>query len=131
MFKKKEKQPIVNHDYKNWEDDFGFLNLISSRKKKIIKEYVINIYSKQKSENDYLTDEEIEPIIDNCIKEILSQLGQEYKDYLIKHYFGNERNLISFISEDVYTDLVTDSININVVKMRKHLQKKSVDWLLK
>lgn len=128
LFNKKQEQPkekIV--DYTNWEKDFGFLMLIISRKKGITKEFLINIYDKQKPETDYLTDSEIEPIISNIVNEINDQIGEEYKTFLIKKYFGSEENLLKFISEDVYVDLISDAINRNTKKITKTVQKKIVN----
>ena len=122
---KKSEKPIV--DYTNWEKDFGFLNMILSRKKGITKEYLIKVYSKQKSEKYCITDEEVSPIIERTIIEVIEQIGGEYKNFLITKYFGSEENLIKFISEDVYVDLVTDTINENITKIKLSMQKKLLD----
>lgn len=123
MFGKKppvEKKEVV--DYTNWEKDLGFLMLILSRKKGIVKEFIIGIYDKQKKDSDYLTDEEMDPIILNIVNETMNQLGSEYKEFLIKKYFGSEESLISFISEDVYVDLVSDAIKRNTKKITTTIQ---------
>lgn len=125
MFKKKpeiKKEP----DYTNWEKDFGFLTLITNRKKGISKEFLIATYNRQKAETDYLTDEEIEPVVSKIVFEIIGQLGKKYKDFLVDKYFGTDENLISYISEDVYVDLVSDTINRNVKKITSNLQKKII-----
>lgn len=119
-----EKKPV---DYTNWEKDLGFLNLILSRKKNITKQYVIAVYTTQKKDKDYLTDEELEPMISNIITEVIKQIGDEYKQFLISKYFGTEENLIKFISEDVYVDLTTDAINRNLSKISSNLQKELVN----
>lgn len=119
-----EKKPV---DYTNWEKDLGFLNLILSRKKGITKQYVIAVYTNQKKDKDYLTDEELEPIISKVITETIDQIGNEYKQFLISKYFGTEGNLIKFISEDVYVDLTTDAINRNLSKISSNLQKQFIN----
>lgn len=119
-----EKKPV---DYTNWEKDLGFLNLILSRKKGITKQYVIAVYTTQKKDKDYLTDEELEPIVSKVITETINQIGDEYKQFLISKYFGTEENLIKFISEDVYVDLTTDAINRNLSKISSNLQKQFIN----
>lgn len=118
-----EKENKNLQDYTNWEKDLGFLNLILNRKKGITKEFLIGIYDKQKKDKDYLTDEELEPIISRVVNEVSVQIGEPYKNFLIKKYFGTESNLIIFITEDVYVDLVSDAINRNIKKISSTLQK--------
>lgn len=126
-FKKKEPPKVEKEvDYTKWEADFGFLTLILSRKKGITKEFLIGIYDKQKSDKDYLKDEEIEPIISNVVGETIEQLGSKYKSFLIDKYFGSEENLIKFVSEDVYVDLVSDAIKRNVKKITTTVQKNTM-----
>lgn len=131
MFKKK-KQPemIINYDYTKWTEDLGFLNLLLSRKKGITKEFLIGTYSKQKEATDYLTDEEIEPIVSRCVKEILSQISGNYKTFLINKYFGTEENLITFITEDCYVDLVSESVKRNTNKIIQNVQRKAVEAVI-
>lgn len=124
--KKKEIQTTQDdkhiRDYTTWEKDFGFLLLILSRKKGITKEFLISIYDKQKKDKDYLTDEELEPIITKVVEEVVSQVGENYKKFLIEKYFGTEANFISFITEDVYVDLVSDAIKRNSKKITTTVQ---------
>ena len=128
MFNKKKKteEPKKEVDFTNWEKDFGFLMLIISRKKNITKEFFINVYNRQKDDKDYITDEELEPIITKIVTEVLEQIGDTYKDFLIEKYFGKKENLISFISEDVYVDLISDVINRNTKKISTNIQKKII-----
>lgn len=79
------------------------------------------MYQDQKATKDYLTDEELEPIIKKVIDETVAGIGDEYKDFLIRKYFGTNENLIKYIVEDVYVDLVTEAINKNVSKIRKSI----------
>lgn len=127
LFNKKQiqKQP----DYTNFEKEFGFLNLILSRKKGITKEFLIGVYANQKSEKDYLTDEEINPIVEDIVIEVLSQIGDTYKNFLIDKYFGDEEALIKYITEDVYVDLISDSINRNTIKIKNGMYGKLVSNL--
>ena len=128
LFKKKQ-QPEKKQDYTNWDKDLGFLNLILSRKKGITKEFLINTYSLQKSDKDYLTDEEINPIVQNIVSEVLEQIGENYQNFLIEKYFGTQKSLISFITEDVYVDLISDSINRNTLKIKSGMYGKLVNTL--
>lgn len=130
MFNFNKKPEIKKEpDYTNWEKDFGFLNLVASRKKGISKEFLIATYNRQKAETDYLTDDEIEPVISKIVLEIVEQLGSNYKNFLIDKYFGTMENMIIYISEDVYVDLISDTINRNVKKITSNLQKKIISTI--
>ena len=129
--RKKTEETPKTPDYTNWEKDLGFLTLILTRKKNITKEYLINIYSKQKSDRDYLKDEEIEPIINNIIIETVEQIGSKYLNFIIEKYFGTRDNLIKFITEDVYVDLTSDAINRNIKKITTTLQNQKIGNLKK
>lgn len=127
FFKKKDNIPAL--DYTNWEKDLGFLNLILQRKKRITIDYFINVFSNQKTDKDYINDEELEPLIQKVIEDVLKQLGVYYKNYIIKKYFGTLEGLIAFITEDVYVDLTTEAINRNLSKMQRGLQSKIINNL--
>ena len=129
FFKKKIVKPEPN--YTTWEADFGFLNLILSRKKNITKEYLIGIYSEQKSKSDYLNDEELAPPIESVVSDVFEQIGDEYKNFLVRKYFGSVENLLKYITEDVYVDLTTYAINRNVAKIKSTLQKRVIEDLNK
>ena len=120
--KKKKEEPKKPVDYTNWDKDLGFLTLILSRKKAITREFLIGIYSQQKSEKDYLTDEEIETPIENIVLDVLKQLSDEYREFLIQKYFGTKESLIQYITEDVYVDLVNDAIKRNTGKIKSNIQ---------
>lgn len=128
LFNKKTENK-KNLDYTNWEKDFGFLTLIMTRKKGISKEFIIGTYNRQKEETDYLTDDEIDPVVTRIVGEIFDQIGDNYKNFLINKYFGTQENLIKYISEDVYVDLVSDTINRNVKKITSNLQKKIINTI--
>ena len=66
---------------------FGFFNLILQRKKKLVEEFFINPSDKQLDGKSYLNDEDIEPMVESSVRDAIDQIGDEYKDFLIKHYF--------------------------------------------
>ena len=70
---------------------FGFLNLILQRKKKIVEEFLINPSDKQLDGKSYLNDDDIEPMVESSVREAVGQIGDEYKNFLIKHYFRKRR----------------------------------------
>ena len=133
IFKKKKQtdQPAKPQSYTEWEKDFGFLNLVLTRKKNITKQFLISVFNNQKADKDYLSDEELDPIITNIVNEVNSQIGSEYKDFLITKYFGTEKNFLIFVTEDVYVDLISDAINRNVKKINNTLKRRVVDNVLK
>lgn len=129
--KNKKPDEPKKFEYTNWEKDLGFLQLILTREKNIVKEFVINVYSGQKDVKDYLSDKEIDPLISDIVETVISRLGDNYKDFLIEKYFGTQDSLISFISEDVYVDLISDSINRNNNKIKAQFQEKVIKDLNK
>lgn len=133
IFKKKKQtdQTAKPQSYTEWEKDFGFLNLVLTRKKNITKQFLISVFNNQKADKDYLSDEELDPIITNIVNEVNSQIGSEYKDFLITKYFGTEKNFLIFVTEDVYVDLISDAINRNIKKINNTLKRRVVDNVLK
>ena len=133
IFKKKKQtdQTAKPQSYTEWEKDFGFLNLVLTRKKNITKQFLISVFNNQKADKDYLSDEELDPIITNTVTEVNSQIGSEYKEFLITKYFGTEKNFLIFVTEDVYVDLISDAINRNVKKINNTLKRRVVDNVLK
>lgn len=133
IFKKKKQtdQTAKPQSYTEWEKDFGFLNLVLTRKKNITKQFLISVFNNQKADKDYLSDEELDPIITNTVTEVNSQIGSEYKDFLITKYFGTEKNFLIFVTEDVYVDLISDAINRNIKKINNTLKRRVVDNVLK
>lgn len=130
-----KKKPIVlpppEHDYQHWESDFGFLNLILQRKKKIVEEFLINPSDKQLDGKSYLNDDDIEPMVESSVREAVSQIGDEYKNFLIKHYFGNEENMLVYITEDFYVDFVNDAVKRNSRKIKFNANKKAIELVKK
>lgn len=129
--KKKLNTPEKEHDYTQCEKELFFLNLILTRKKNISKEFLIGVYNTQLTEKDYLRDEDIDEIIYKIVDEIVVEIGENYKNFLIKHYFGSIENLIKFISEDVYVELISDAINRNSNKSRTLLAKRASNMVSK
>lgn len=103
----------------DWTKDYEPLNFVMQRKKNITKNYVINVVATQKEKDTYLTDLELEPIVEQSVFETISVLDGIYKEYMIKKYFGSEESLISFIAEDYYVDLTSYAINKNTEKIKK------------
>ena len=89
------------------------------RKKNITKNYVINVVTTQKEKDTYLTDVELEPIIEQSVFETVDMLDGVYKEYMIKKYFGSEDNMVTFIAEDYYVDLTSYAINKNTEKIKR------------
>lgn len=118
MFKKKKQEEKKQCDYTKWQEDLGFLQLILSRKKGITKEFIIHTYSSQKNNTGYLKDDEIEPIVENTVNDVLTAIGDNYRNFLIDKYFGTDKAFINYVTEDVYVDLVSDSINANQKKIQ-------------
>lgn len=130
--KKKTEQPVQkNFNYTETEKDFAFLNAIMTRKKNITKEFLIGSYTTQQSERDYLKDEDIEVVVERVVTDVIKSIGDNYKNFLIEKYFGNGENLISYISEEVYVDLVDDSIKRNLKKLSNTLTKKATEVVQK
>lgn len=135
MLKKKKKEmsekPKQFFDYKNWEDDFGFLNLILEKKKTITSEFLIKTYGSQlKKSNDYLKDEDIQPQIISTVNETFSSLSESYRDFLIAKYFGSEESLIAYITEDVTLSLTITTINTNRSKIITNFKNEQVRKIL-
>lgn len=110
---------------------FGFLNLILQRKKKIVEEFLINPSDKQLDGKSYLNDDDIEPMVESSVREAVSQIGDEYKNFLIKHYFGNEENMLVYITEDFYVDFVNDAVKRNSRKIKFNANKKAIELVKK
>lgn len=110
---------------------FGFLNLILQRKKKIVEEFLINPSDKQLDGKSYLNDDDIEPMVESSVREAVSQIGDEYKNFLIKHYFGSEENMLVYITEDFYVDFVNDAVKRNSRKIKFNANKKAIELVKK
>jgi len=127
LFKKKKEEPkVLFTDYTNWDKDLGFLTLLMTRKKNITKNYFINIYSSQLKDTDFVRDEDLEPIIIKSVNEIIKELSESYKTFLVTKYFGNEKELIKFLTEDFYVELSNAAIVQNTEKIRSNATKKRV-----
>lgn len=125
--KKRELERVVDSNYVEWDKDLGFLNLIVTRKKNIIKNFLINTYSNQLKDTDFIRDDEIKQLIEKTLNEIMLQINGNYKDYIIKKYFGTEEELVKFVTEDVYVDLTAAAISENYIKIKKNVSKKRAE----
>lgn len=132
MFGKKKQIPEKKtYNYIEWEKEFGFLNLIMTRKIRITKEFLIDVYNKQLSERDFLRDDDVEPLVDKGVKETLSQIGNNYKDFLIDKYFGTLENLVSFITEQFYVQLIAQTIDTNNKKIQDNSRRQIANLIQK
>ena len=134
MFRKKKKleaTPLQFNNYLDWEKELGFLSHIMTRKQNITLNFLINVYSSQLNEKEYLRDEDIDPIIDKDVKETLDEISDAYKDFLISKYFGSIENLTKYITEDFYVTLAGATINTNKSKIRMNSQKKAIELISK
>lgn len=130
MFKKKPVQQPKEPNYKDFNEDLGFLYLVLNRKKEITVRYFINIYAQQKTDSDPITDEEIESLVEKQVKDTLNSIGDNYKNFLITKYFGSLNNLISFIAEDVYMDFTTKAIKNNLTKLENRIKVDKIAQIL-
>lgn len=118
MKKNKNEYNILSLNV-DWTKDYEPLNFVMQRKKNITKNYVINVVTTQKEKDTYLTDVELEPIIEQSVFETVDMLDGVYKEYMIKKYFGSEDNMVTFIAEDYYVDLTSYAINKNTEKIKR------------
>lgn len=111
--------------YKEWADDFGFLDLIMNKKLSITKDYYIKpLAETQLDKNLYINDEEINEMYDNVVVEIVKALSDNYVNYLVSKYFASKDELIVFISESVYAELVASAVNANAKKISRDIRSK-------
>jgi hypothetical protein len=123
---KKTKPMVVDTNYIEWEKDLGFLTLLMSRKKNIIKNYFINVFKTQLGVTDYIRDEDLEEVIQSSVSEVFEELSENYKEYLTTKYFGSDSGLIKFITEDFYVELTSAAIVQNNEKIKLNSLKKAV-----
>ena len=133
MFGKKKKiepakTPELN--YSQWETELGFLTLLMTRKKNIVKNYFIGIYKTQLvKDTDFIRDEDLEQAISDSIYEVFNEISPVYKNHLVYKYFGSEQELLKYITEDFYVDLTAAAISQNNEKVRLSVLKKKVESL--
>ena len=131
FFGKKKEEPLVSLDYTHWESELGFLNLVISRKQNASREFLIGVYDSQKATTDYLSDEEIDPVIGRIVIDVLEQLSENYKKFLINKYFGSKEALVRYITEEVYVSTVSDAVNRNYNKSTANLKNRAAEILSK
>ena len=125
MFGKKKK---INKDnipakfqaYNDWENDFGYLTLIMTRRINLAKKYDITLFAKMlENKADFVKQNDVEPIYINTTNQIYSMLSQNYKNFLIEKYFGEDKNLLYFIEELVLDEFISAGIGLNEEKIKR------------
>lgn len=114
------KTKSVLLDYTKWEQDFGYLTLLINRKIEISKRFFLGILSDQLADSkNYIRDEDIQKEFKNIVSEIWNSISDNYKNFLVNKYFKDEQELIKFLAETVYSELVKIAINNNNDKISK------------
>lgn len=126
IFKKKKTQmkELKFDSYKNWQDDFGLLFHIIEREVSYITKFLIEPYSEQLID-DYLNDDDIEPLIRETITSIINSLSNNYKMFLEEKYL-NSGSLLDYITKEVFYRLNVAAINSNNKKITKELNKQKI-----
>jgi hypothetical protein len=120
-----KKPEIIMYDYREWEEDLGFLTLCISRKTSMIQNYVINIFSQNMSldkdggTNKFIHDSDIMDAYEKTVKDVINCLSDNYVAYLVSKYFNGRDELIRFVSESVYVNIVNSAISANKDKINK------------
>lgn len=114
------KTKSVLLDYTKWEQDFGYLTLLINRKIEISKRFFLGILSDQLADSkNYIRDEDIQKEFNNIVSEIWNSISDNYKNFLVNKYFKDEQELIKFLAETVYSELVKIAITNNNDKISK------------
>ena len=133
MFGKKKKiepEKASELNYSQWETELGFLTLLMTRKKNIVKNYFIGIYKTQLvKDTDFIRDEDLEQAISDSIYEVFNEISPVYKNHLVYKYFGSEQELLKYITEDFYVDFTAAAISQNNEKVRLSVLKRKVESL--
>ena len=84
----KKKQIEKKYDFTNWEKRLWFFKFDPFKKKKESpKNFLLEYILHKKSQTDYLTDDEINPIVENIVIEVFDQLGEPYQNFLVEKVF--------------------------------------------
>lgn len=114
------KTKSVLLDYTKWEQDFGYLTLLINRKIEISKRFFLGILSDQLADSkNYIRDEDVQKEFNNIVSEIWNSISDNYKNFLVNKYFKDEQELIKFLAETVYSELVKIAITNNNDKISK------------
>jgi hypothetical protein len=116
-------------NYKDWQQDFGFLSLLLSRKEKKAAEMYIQMLSQQNGDDATIKDDQLEEVIQRVVMDVYSSLSMPYRVYMSEKYFGSNENLLSYITEDVYTNLSMTAIDSNTEKAKKVFNKQRMDTI--
>lgn len=125
------KKQNQNFDYTKWESDFGFLTLMINRKVQIAKQFFIIPMSEQVESKDFIHDSDLTKEYIKIVNEIWNSLSENYKKFLITKYFRDEKEVLNFLSETVYSELINSSININKEKISKSLSNMVLNTISK
>ena len=109
----------LSFNYKTWEEDFGFLNLIIARTTNTHNLFFIQTYSAQLENNMMIRDEDIEESHSKLVLEVINSLSESYVNFLSTKYFKNKEALYSFISDSIYIDILKNANNANKAKITK------------
>lgn len=111
---------VVDLNYSSWEKDLGFLDLIMKQKIEIAKQYDILLFAQMlKEKTDYIKQDDIQEIYTETSRQIYESIGDAYKNYLVKKYFGEDKQLLIYIEENVLHSFITTAIELNNNKMRQ------------
>ena len=119
-----EQLAILSSNYKSWEEDFGFLNLIMTRTTNAHKLFYLETYSAQLENNMVLKDDDILDSVVDLVTNIIESLSDNYIKFLTNKYFKNEKELYSYISDSVYIDVLKNANKTNLNKIAKIHHKK-------
>lgn len=124
--KNKEEAPKIPVSYANWEQDFGFLTLVLARQVNMNNIFYIDAYSSQLDKFDTLKDSDLKDAHIEIVYNVYKTFSKTYTDFLINKYFANEEELIQFISDNVYIELLNKADAKNKEKIRQFMYKKTV-----
>ena len=117
---------LIPQYYSAWEQDFGFLTLILTRNINMHKVFFIEPYIKQLDGSGTIKEEEITASIEDIIEAVFSSLSDTYIDFLVKKYFKDQSELLDFISDEVYVEVLKNATDANRAKLNKVYQKNFV-----
>jgi len=117
---------LIPQYYSAWEQDFGFLTLILTRNINMHKVFFIEPYVKQLEGSATIKDDEITKSIADIVESVFKALSDNYIDFLVKKYFKDESELLDFISDEVYVEVLKNATDANRTKLNKIYQKNFV-----
>jgi hypothetical protein len=86
----------------------------------MIKNYVIKVFAgnldlakTSGSASQFIHDSDIMDIYEHTVKDIMACLSDNYIQFMIAKYFKNEDQLVKFVSESVYVEIINSAIEAN------------------